>query len=92
MRHERIDDGRCDARGRRPDALEASIAGAARDIAALVRTIAAALRRVSRTAIVWCRRVRERRQLLALDERVLRDIGLSRYDALHEGRKRFWQA
>ena len=32
-----------------------------------------------------------RRQLLALDNQALKDIGLSRADALEEGRKPFWK-
>jgi uncharacterized protein YjiS (DUF1127 family) len=30
--------------------------------------------------------------LLAADERSLRDMGLTRYDALYEAHKRFWRA
>lgn len=32
-----------------------------------------------------------RRQLLALDDRLLKDIGISRTQALREGRKAFWK-
>lgn len=39
----------------------------------------------------WNTRARERRQLLALDARMLADIGISRGDALAEGRKPFWR-
>jgi uncharacterized protein YjiS (DUF1127 family) len=38
----------------------------------------------------WRRR-RQRRALLDLDERLLRDIGLSRDDARLEAKKRFWE-
>ncbi|NVF15105.1 DUF1127 domain-containing protein [Vreelandella maris] len=34
---------------------------------------------------------RSRRQLLALEDRLLEDIGISRTQALKEGRKSFWQ-
>jgi uncharacterized protein YjiS (DUF1127 family) len=34
---------------------------------------------------------RQRRALLALDERMLKDIGISRTDALQEGNKPFWR-
>jgi uncharacterized protein YjiS (DUF1127 family) len=34
---------------------------------------------------------RERAQLRALSDRELRDIGISRYDALREARKPFWR-
>jgi uncharacterized protein YjiS (DUF1127 family) len=37
-------------------------------------------------------RRRERRQLAELDERLLRDIGVERADALREARKPFWRA
>lgn len=39
----------------------------------------------------WQERARQRRALLALDDRLLKDIGVSRADALHEGRKPFWK-
>ena len=34
---------------------------------------------------------RSRRQLLALDDRLLKDIGISRRQAHQEGRKAFWK-
>ena len=40
----------------------------------------------------WHDRARQRRELSRLDERLLRDIGVSRYDALAEARKPFWRA
>jgi uncharacterized protein YjiS (DUF1127 family) len=39
----------------------------------------------------WQQRARTRRQLMALDDRLLRDMGISRYDALREGGKPFWR-
>ena len=33
---------------------------------------------------------RQRRQLLALDERTLKDVGISRIDALREANRNFW--
>lgn len=38
----------------------------------------------------WQERARQRRHLQALDDRLLRDIGLSRADVEFESRKRFW--
>ena len=38
----------------------------------------------------WRRRSRERVELLALTDRELRDIGLTRYDTLSESNKWFW--
>ena len=40
----------------------------------------------------WQERARGRRDLAALSDRSLRDIGLSRSDALREIRKPFWRA
>lgn len=39
----------------------------------------------------WCEVYRQRRALLGLDEAMLKDIGISRVDALREGNKPFWQ-
>jgi uncharacterized protein YjiS (DUF1127 family) len=36
-------------------------------------------------------RARQRRCLAGLSDRSLKDIGISRYDALHEARKPFWR-
>jgi uncharacterized protein YjiS (DUF1127 family) len=43
------------------------------------------------TLYTWQQRHRMRRELLSLDERLLRDMGLSRYDAAREGRRPFWK-
>lgn len=40
----------------------------------------------------WRSRSRERRMLTQLDDRMLRDIGISRSQAMHESGKSFWQA
>tara|TARA_R110000787_G_scaffold16622_75_gene52086 strand:+ start:22393 stop:22599 length:207 start_codon:yes stop_codon:yes gene_type:complete len=37
-------------------------------------------------------RARSRRQMAALDSRMLADVGLTRKDAITESRKIFWQA
>ena len=42
--------------------------------------------------IVWQERARERNRLAAMDDRMLRDIGLSRSDIAQETSKAFWQA
>ena len=49
------------------------------------------LRRALALLDVWRKRLRSRRELVLLDERSLRDIGLTRWDALHEARKPFWR-
>ena len=40
----------------------------------------------------WLRRSRTRDEIAELDEHLLRDIGLTRYDAVLESRKHFWQS
>ncbi len=40
----------------------------------------------------WAARAEQRRQLAALDARMLRDIGRSEADALRESGKPFWRA
>ena len=39
----------------------------------------------------WQRRARSRRELLALDARTLRDIGVTRAEAVRLGTKPFWK-
>jgi uncharacterized protein YjiS (DUF1127 family) len=39
----------------------------------------------------WRQRLCDRRALALMDERSLRDVGLTRYDALYEARKPFWR-
>ena len=54
-----------------------------------------ALRAFMRTAAAWLatqnERRRQRRELGRLDDRLLRDIGVGRYDAEREIRKAFWK-
>lgn len=59
------------------------------DAAAALR---GAIRRVLTTLRTWHWRTRTRRQLLALDDRMLADIGVSRVDAAREAAKSFWEA
>jgi uncharacterized protein YjiS (DUF1127 family) len=40
---------------------------------------------------IWRQRLRDRRELAAMDDRSLRDIGLTRYDVELELRKPFWR-
>ena len=40
---------------------------------------------------VWIERHRQRRELLALSDHMLKDLGISRADAHDESSKRFWQ-
>jgi uncharacterized protein YjiS (DUF1127 family) len=39
----------------------------------------------------WQWRARTRRQLMTMDHRLLKDMGISRYDAVREGGKPFWR-
>ena len=41
---------------------------------------------------LWYGRARQRRQLSHLNDRLLSDIGVDRFDAEQESRKPFWQA
>lgn len=40
----------------------------------------------------WWQRARERRRLRELEDHLLRDLGLTRADALREAAKPFWRA
>jgi uncharacterized protein YjiS (DUF1127 family) len=42
--------------------------------------------------LTWQERARQRRALESLDDRMLKDIGLSRADVMRECDKPFWQA
>ena len=44
------------------------------------------------TLILWNRRSRERMALREMDDRLLRDAGISKADAEHEAGKPFWVA
>ena len=48
-------------------------------------------RSLLRHILTWLERTRQRQALLALDDWVLKDIGLSRADVMREGDKPFWQ-
>lgn len=49
------------------------------------------LRGARATLRLWQKRSRYRHELLALDDHIVRDVGLSRYDAMMEARKhRAW--
>ncbi len=43
-------------------------------------------------AMFWSERTQQRRRLAALDDRILKDIGLSRADVMSESDKPFWRA
>lgn len=54
-------------------------------------TVVGEMRKILAQVAVWRARHRSRAELMALDERALRDIGLSREEAEAEGRKPFWR-
>lgn len=56
-----------------------------------VGTRSSLLVRLADTVQVWFERNKSRRELRGLDNRILHDIGLSRYDAEHEATKPFWR-
>jgi uncharacterized protein YjiS (DUF1127 family) len=64
----------------RPDAPAIGLAGTLRT--AGTRLVLALLR--------WQELARQRRRLLAMDDRMLKDLGLSRADAHREGQRPFW--
>lgn len=41
--------------------------------------------------LLWHERARQRHLLMELDDRMLKDMGISRADAYHEARKPFWR-
>jgi uncharacterized protein YjiS (DUF1127 family) len=49
------------------------------------------LRRALVLLDTWRQHLRDRRALALMDERSLRDLGLTRYEALREVRKPFWR-
>ena len=49
------------------------------------------LRRVWELLVLWQARASSRVRLAALDDRMLRDMGVRREDALHEAAKPFWR-
>ena len=51
---------------------------------------AALVRRSLDALLRWQELARQRRALLELDERMLRDLGLTRADAMAEARRPFW--
>jgi uncharacterized protein YjiS (DUF1127 family) len=50
-----------------------------------------ALVRIVEAVLAWHDRARQRRTLMELSDHMLRDIGLSRADALGEAAKPFWR-
>jgi uncharacterized protein YjiS (DUF1127 family) len=49
------------------------------------------IRRAVDAVLTWHQRARERRQLMELSDHMLRDIGISRSEAIGESEKPFWR-
>jgi uncharacterized protein YjiS (DUF1127 family) len=50
------------------------------------------IRKLFDAALAWRARSRERRILIGLDDRMLRDLGLTRVEVYREATKPFWRA
>jgi len=50
------------------------------------------IRRALTTLGIWIDRSKRRRQLAQMSERQIKDLGVTRCDALREMNKRFWEA
>ena len=61
-------------------------------VANISASLASAFQSAVRLLEIWQERVANRRHLAELDDRLLRDIGLSRYDAMREAAKPFWRS
>lgn len=59
---------------------------------AWLRTGFTLAQRALATLLMWQERERQRRQLMALDTRLLSDMGMSRADAVAEYDKPFWRS
>ncbi len=42
--------------------------------------------------LLWQRRANDRHAMVHLDDKILRDLGLSRSEVIRESRKPFWRA
>ncbi|HUL06639.1 MAG TPA: DUF1127 domain-containing protein [Candidatus Acidoferrum sp.] len=56
-----------------------------------VSRVAGLIRGAIETALLWCRRGRDRRDLASLNDRMLLDMGVTRADVEREYRKPFWR-
>ena len=55
------------------------------------QSLSAAARVVADTLSEWRRRIDDRNRLAVLDDRMLRDIGLTRAEAIYLSEKPFWR-
>jgi uncharacterized protein YjiS (DUF1127 family) len=66
------------------------VAEARLDVRKLTRSLRRVAALVFTTLLEWQERTRQRRQLSELDDRMLKDIGLTRADVAREVEKPFW--
>jgi uncharacterized protein YjiS (DUF1127 family) len=64
----------------------------ARPVVRIMHALDSLLGAAMNTLFIWDRRHRDRLHLASLDERMLRDIGITGTDVAHEAAKPFWRA
>jgi len=60
-------------------------------IAVCEKSIFQPVKRLLKTLDLWSKRAEERKQLATVDERLLKDMGITRYQADQEISKPFWR-
>lgn len=73
-------------------ALQSPAVDASRSALDVIAHLARLPLAILETLLVWQERDRQRRHLATLDDRLLRDIGISRADAAREAAVPFWRA
>jgi len=62
-----------------------------RNVQSVLRSIDAGLLAAVDVSLTWHRRISDRHALRSMDDRLLKDIGLSQADVEHEAAKPFWR-
>jgi uncharacterized protein YjiS (DUF1127 family) len=62
-----------------------------RGVQGVLRSIDAGLLAAVDVSLMWHRRIADRHALRTMDDRLLKDIGLSQADVEHEAAKPFWR-
>ena len=65
---------------------------ATRSGGAVLKIVVASVLEILDGLVIWRERARQRHALQSIDDRGLKDIGLSRADVVRESRKPFWMA